>query len=313
MSEERLFPHREHSTDGLIAALAIRQGGHLTTAQLERLGVSRGAASRRGGLVRVYQGVYAVGRLPTTHTDRCHGALLACGERSAIAHSSAGAYWGILKHWSYPLHVAVPVQRRPRRGIRIHFLPNLLRSDVWTTPEGFRITSPARTLLDLAPTLNDKKLTWTVSNLWLRRLATPDDLRSVTRRNPRHPGAKRLNKAIGEQQSEPFRSPWEVEWPPFAQKYNLPPYLMNPKLLRTRPDVLFTPDRLIVELDGWGPHSDKQAFETDREQPFAILAELDIPTVRITYDQFHEDPAKQARQLHTILARRPATKRLGSG
>jgi hypothetical protein len=302
-----MSPGGRHSTHNLIAALAAGQGGHVTTAQLEGLGISRAAASKRaeqGALIRVYNGVYAVGRLPATHTDRCHGALLACGKRSAIAHASAGAYWGILKRPSDPLHVAVVVRRRPQPGLQIHFLPKLMRSDVWTTAEGLRITSPARTLLDLTPTLDDKRLAWQSTNLRLRKLATMDDYLSVLRRNPRHPGAKRLAKAVGAEQEAPYRSPYELEWPPFAEKYGLPPYKMNTKLLGTRPDVLFTPDRLIVELDGWGPHSDKEAFEADRENPFAILAELDIPTVRITYDQFHADPAKQARQLHKILARR---------
>jgi hypothetical protein len=290
--------------------LAGRQGGHITTAQLASLGVTPRAAAKRaahGRLIRVYNGVYAVGRLPTTHTDRCHGALLACGERSVIAYSSAGAYWGIVKRWSYPLEVAVAVKRNRRPGLQIHFVPKLMRSDVWTTVDGIRVTTPARTLLDLTPILDDRRLAWQSTNLRLRKLATTDDYRSVLRRNPRHPGAKRLNKAIGEQQAEPFRSPLELEWPAFAKTYELPPYVMNTKLLGIRPDVLFTPDRLIVELDGWLPHSDKQAFESDRENPFEILAELDIPTVRITYEQFHSDPAKQARQLHKILARRPDT------
>jgi hypothetical protein len=180
-----------------------------------------------------------------------------------------------------------------------------MRSDVWTTPEGLRVTTPARTVLDLTPGLSDKRLAWQTTNLRLRKLATIDDYRSVVRRNPRHPGAKRLAKVIGEQLAEPYRSPFEVEWPPFAQKYDLPPYVMNSNLLPGRPDVLFTPARLIVELDGWGPHSDHAAFEADRAQPFEILAELDIPTVRITYGEFHSEPAKQAKQLHQILARRP--------
>jgi len=308
MNEKQNGPDRTISTDDLVAALASHQGGHVTTAQLNELGISPRAAAKRaarGILVRVHYGVYAVGRLPTTHTDRCHGALLACGERSAIAFTSAGAYWGILNDWSYPLEVAVALKRRPQAGIRIHFLPKLMRSDVWTTPEGLRVTTPARTVLDLTPGLSDKRLAWQTTNLRLRKLATIDDYRSVVRRNPRHPGAKRLAKVIGEQLAEPYRSPFEVEWPPFAQKYDLPPYVMNSNLLPGRPDVLFTPARLIVELDGWGPHSDHAAFEADRAQPFEILAELDIPTVRITYGEFHSEPAKQAKQLHQILARRP--------
>ncbi|MBO0769763.1 MAG: type IV toxin-antitoxin system AbiEi family antitoxin domain-containing protein, partial [Solirubrobacterales bacterium] len=64
----------------------------ITRAQLHALGFSDHAIAhrvRRGSLIRVYRGVYAIGHLPTQPLDRAHAALLAVGERSALSHASA--------------------------------------------------------------------------------------------------------------------------------------------------------------------------------------------------------------------------------
>ncbi len=68
--------------------------------------------------------------------------------------------------------------------------------------------------------------------------------------------------------------------------------------------MLFTPDRLIIELDGWGSHGTRRAFEDDRDRDSGILAATGIPTMRITYDGLHKHPKKQVQRINAILARR---------
>jgi very-short-patch-repair endonuclease len=71
-----------------------------------------------------------------------------------------------------------------------------------------------------------------------------------------------------------------------------------------RVDVLFTPDRLVIELDGWGIHGTRLAFEEDRERDSKLLAVAGTPTMRITYDGLHLRPEVQFRRISAILARR---------
>jgi very-short-patch-repair endonuclease len=68
--------------------------------------------------------------------------------------------------------------------------------------------------------------------------------------------------------------------------------------------VLFTPDKLIVELDGWGTHGTRFAYEEDREGDAGILAATGVPTMRITHAAFHGRPAEQARRIGAILNHR---------
>jgi very-short-patch-repair endonuclease len=68
--------------------------------------------------------------------------------------------------------------------------------------------------------------------------------------------------------------------------------------------VLFTPNRLIVELDGWGSHGTRQACEDDRDQDSVNLEATGIPTMRITRAGLRKRPHDQVRRINAILARR---------
>src|SRR5688572_6431224 len=90
-----------------VAALARRQHGVVTRAQLEELGVGRSAVtewSARGRLHRVHRGVYAVGHLSLTRNGRFMAAVLACGEGAALSHLSAAVLWEILEDRGQLIH-----------------------------------------------------------------------------------------------------------------------------------------------------------------------------------------------------------------
>jgi hypothetical protein len=290
-----------------VAALARQQGGHVTRAQLLGLGLgSRAIESRleRGWLIRVHQGVYAVGHLPTNPRDRARGALLAAGPRSALSGGSAAAFWALHRNWPRRLELISPLRRRIP-GLSVRQCRTLLRRDI-RTRDGTRVTSPARTMLDIAPRTADKQLDRFHNELRMRRLITNEQLIDVAERNQFHPGAGRLLVLAGANRGEPKRSAFEVDWVPFASCHGLPAYEMNVHVGGERIDVLFTPDRLIVELDGWDTHGTRRAFEEDRDQDADILASTGIPTMRITHAGLHKRPRKQVNRINAILARRPA-------
>lgn len=306
MAAFRKAPGRGKSElNAAIAALARRQGGNVTRTQLLELGLGRRAIQSRvslGQLIRLHQGVYAVGHLPTTPSDQGHGALLAAGERSALAGRSAAAVWELYRSWSRPLELISPLQRRIP-GLIVRRSGSLLDRDVQIR-DGLRVTSPARTLLDLAPNLDERTLHRFHNELRMRRLITNAQLIDVATRNPSHRGAKRLKKLAGASGGEAKRSPLEIDWTKFAKAHRLPGYEMNVKVASYTVDVLFSPRRLIVELDGWGTHGTRKAYEDDRERDAEILAKTGIPTVRITHDGLHKRPEAQAARLRAALAYR---------
>jgi predicted transcriptional regulator of viral defense system len=77
------------------------------------------------------------------------GAILACGPRAYLSHRSAAALYGIAKARG---RIEVAVTRRGehrRRGVKVHMRPSLPSHDAGTLEE-IPVTSPVRTLLDLA-------------------------------------------------------------------------------------------------------------------------------------------------------------------
>jgi very-short-patch-repair endonuclease len=283
-----------------IAALAARQYGHVTRAQLVELGLGRGAIDGRieaGKLIAVHAGVYAVGHEQTAAVARAAAAVLACGPGAALSHSSAASLWGIGKRWDFPLEVTVPGDRR-RQGIRIHRCTTLTRKDI-RRHLGIRVTSPARTVLEIAPRLTDQALARAVNDARLGRHLRLTDLDELLERTPHHPGARRL-RPFADTRQAPTRSGWEDKLTGFAERFDLPTPRINAHVAGWEVDAVFDDERLIVELDGWETHQDRRSFETDRERDAATLA-AGFATVRVTWDRFHNAPAREAARLQQIL------------
>ena len=288
-----------------LAAVAGKQYGNITRTQLTALGLSHGAIVNRvakGRLFRIFRGVYSVGRRPLTPQEWAAASVLAAGAGAALSHGSAMTLWGFWRHWDRPYEVTIVGDRRTR-GIRVHRSTTLRRRDL-TRQLGIRVTTPARTLLDIAPRLTDKSLKRTVNNalgsLWL----TEDQLAETLARHPTARGATRIAKLIG-LEGTPTRSGWEDDFPAFCEAHGLPAPVMGLPMFGYVFDAVFMAERVIVELDSWPFHSGKIPFEGDRDRDADALARGFV-TVRITEERFDERPGEEAQRLHTILANQRA-------
>lgn len=136
--------------DAALAALAARQGGVVSVAQLHALGFDRNAIAYRvriGRLHRVHRGVYAVGHRTLTPRGHLMAAVLACRPGAVASHRSAAAHYG-LRPTSRARHdVRAPTHRRPR-AIDVH-RSRLVAIGV-AEHDGVPITTIARTFVDLA-------------------------------------------------------------------------------------------------------------------------------------------------------------------
>ena len=101
-------------------------------------------------------------------------AVLACGPGAALSHGSAGALWRILPRWHTPTEVTAPTQH-PLQGIHVH---RSKQADA-TTHYGIRVTTPARTLVDLADVLTPNQLTRAVNEAQVQRLVTAAELTTL--------------------------------------------------------------------------------------------------------------------------------------
>jgi len=288
------------SVERAIAALSEASGGHVTREQLRGLGLSANQIEhrlRRGSLIAVFRGIYAVGHLPTTWHDRALGALLACGPEALLGHSAASYIWAILTKAPKVLELTLPTDRRPR-GLRIHVCRTLTPADS-AVRDGLPVTSPALTLLQMAPRLEPKRLKRAVNDLRIQHLLTLEELADIVSRFPRHAGARRL-RPLTEQDPGPTRSQLEDAFVNLIARYGLPQPKLNVKVAGYEVDAYFEDEGLIVELDGYTFHRTKDSFESDRARDARILA-TGIPTMRITYDRLTKRPQIEARLLKQAL------------
>jgi hypothetical protein len=293
------------SRQAAILELARRQAGNVTRGQLLGAGLTTGGIDRRlrnGSLLTRHHGVYA---LPPARQDPqalIHAAVLAGGPHAAASHTSAAWLWDFVPHLQLPPEITLSKGDRRPRHILTHRCPSLQRRDI-TQQRAIPTTTPARTLLDLAPTLPPKQLTRTVNDALRNHRVRQGALHDILTRNTRHPATKLLTPFLDLPGGNPTNSGLEDDFLPFLAKYGLPTPLINHPLNGDVVDAYFPDHSLIVELDGWDFHKDRQAFETDRERDAHHLAH-GTPTVRITKDRLEHTPDREAAWLKAILSQR---------
>lgn len=63
-----------------------------------------------------------------------------------------------------------------------------------------------------------------------------------------------------------------------------------------RPDLVFDDVKLVVEIDGFAYHGDRDAFERDRQRQ-NLLTAAGWTILRFTWRQVHNDPAAVIAQI----------------
>ena len=108
-------------------------------------------------------------------------AVLAGGPAAYLSHRSAAALWRMRREFRGPVDVSLlaDVFRHPE-GIRAHRRPNLPPEDV-TAHRGIPVTTPTRTLIDLATALTPNQLEAAVNEADVLGLIDPETLRAESR------------------------------------------------------------------------------------------------------------------------------------
>lgn len=295
--------------DPVVADLARRQHGVVGRAQLDEIGLGRGAIDLRVARRRLhvlYRGVYAVGHLVLTDEGRWMAAVLAGGRRAVLSHRSAAALWGI-RPSGLNAEVTTARMRRSRPGLRFH--RSELPDDEVTVHGGIPATTVPRTLFDLAGVIPRRQLERAVNEAEVRRLWDALSLADLLRRHPRRPGAAAIRAVIAAPGGTMMRSELEGLFLELVEAEELPRPAVNlPLQLSGRwieADCAWRDQRLIVELDGHATHHTREAYESDRARD-RVLTAAGWRVIRITWRQLHADRKALAKDLRAALARGPA-------
>jgi len=173
--------------------LAGRQHGVVTRSQLLDAGWSSSRVARERGAGRlhdVHAGVYAVGHRPATNESRWMAAVLAC-HGSVLSHRSAAQLHGLPVSDNGLAHVTGPT-KHARQRVDCH-QARLAPQDRMIR-RGIPVTSIARTLADLAHSLDDATYHRAVKEAQFKGLFDEAKVQDALARRP----ARRLKDYVGD-------------------------------------------------------------------------------------------------------------------
>jgi very-short-patch-repair endonuclease len=246
-----------------IARLAGDQHGVVSRAQLLERGLTDGAVARwvrAGRLHRLHQGVYAVGHRVLTVEGRWMAAVLATG--GVLSHANAAAAWDLRPTASPLIHVTVPTDtgRARRKDLRVH--RSITLAGATTTHKGIPITTPARTIIDLARTMTGRPLEHLVDLADQRGLI---DFRDLKAANPAS-----LKAVLALYSPAATRSEMEEAFLRLCDDHDIQRPETNSRVEGIEVDFVWRHRRLIVEVDGYRYHRSPTVFETDREKDVTL-------------------------------------------
>ncbi|TVP42841.1 MAG: DUF559 domain-containing protein [Gemmatimonadales bacterium] len=286
--------------------LAHRQRGVVTRDQVLAVGWSPWALNRRvqAGLLReLFPRVYMVGAGEPPGA-REQAALLVAGEGALLSHQTAAAQWGFLPPASgEPIHVMLVGTERGRvTGLRTHRVRRL-QPEERSERAGFPLTSPARTMLDVAAVVGGRKLERLLSGAERSGLVPAKTWPGLLVRYRGRPGVAALRAAMEIPKGPAFtRSAAEDAFLDLVRRAALPRPESNVALESREIDFLWREECVAVEVDGYEYHRTRRDFDRDRAKDAWLIAR-GFRIVRLSWHQIVEEPLATAVLLGQVLAR----------
>jgi hypothetical protein len=299
-----------------------RIAGIVTTGELLAAGLSDRRIRtlvRCGDLYQVGHGVYADGAkardMLKLRDGRqlldLAGAVAAVWPQAIVSHQSA-AYLHSIDLLARPDHAAsltYPPRRggTVRAGVRLHAAT--VPATQITSVVGLSVTTPARTVVDLARTLEFRAGVVTADSALHRKLTTKPELQAVLATCPRWRGARRAAEII-ELADARAESPLESIARVAFSDCGLPPPELQVWLGGTaepigRVDFYWRKYRTIAEVDGAlkydgadGPARARQQLRRDM-----LLREDGFEVIHFTWDQINDTPQRVAASIRAAFQR----------
>lgn len=276
------------STQSSLWSLVRRQHGVIARRQLVEFGFSREAIRHRvakGRLRPIWPDVYAVGRPDLTQEGVWMAATLTCGEGAVLSHQSAAELWGIRRRRPGPVHVSVPSPRDPRRrAVKVH----RRRAVTGTQRDGIPVTTPAQSVIDIAPDLTERQLERVIDEADKLDLLSPKALREAAA-PAAGKGAAIVRGLLDKRAFLLTDSDLERRFLKISRTAGLEDPETQVTVNGHRVDFFFRAKNLVVEADGGRYHRTPTQQRRDRIRDHAhALAET--KSVRFTHGQIAHEP-----------------------
>jgi very-short-patch-repair endonuclease len=282
-------------TDERIDAIAATQRTVVGRAQLAAAGIAPRAIDRRlqNGRLRLrHRGVYLAGPQVEVELAEETAAVLAAGDGAVLSHHSAATLWQLRPGTARPVHVTIRYGRQGPRldGVIVHRSRILTPADVMIH-RGLPVTTPARTVLDVAARLDDRGTELVAAEAFAGHRCDANDLRRQLARSGAHPGCARLARVLGKDGSLALTDSDEEEiMYGLIVDAGLPVPQTRAWMLDYLLDFHWPDLRLGCEVDAYGTHGSPAKFESDRRRDARLLTEAGITIVRVTRLQIRQAP-----------------------
>lgn len=301
----------EQRPDARVAGLAACQHGVIEHGQAVAAGVSGTGVTRRvaaGRWVRVLPRVYRIGGAPAAARQWMMAATLWAGDGALLSHRSAGELWQLDGVGAGRFDVSST--RRLRSGIVRAPLIGGLEPVDRAVVDGIPVTSPTRTLVDLAGVLSDGRLELALEDALRRRLTSSARLArrldELGRRGRPGVGGLHALVAVRGSAAAPSESALEVRVRRFLGQWSIPDPIAQFEVrhagrLVARLDFAYPGSKVAIEVEGYRWHSGRQAFERDLARR-SRLAALGWRVVHVTSRRLLDEPEHIAAEVRAALA-----------
>jgi hypothetical protein len=254
-------------------------------------------------LVVVRRGVYALGHAELRVQGHTLAALLAVGDDAVLSHRSAARQWG-LRPWSGTfVEISVPSRRgiRTKPDLRIHNATDLHDWEI-TEDDGLPLTTPSRTLLDLAAVVRAHQLRRAVERAEQLERYDHTAMLRVLAAHPRRPGSPALKALLADLGAHGgmTRSDLEALFLQLCLDHGLPRPQVNRYDNGRELDFRWPRQRLVVETNGFRFHRSRAAFESDHRRRLELEA-AGWRVISLTWRQVTDHPEDIADHLRRVL------------
>jgi Protein of unknown function (DUF559) len=294
--------------DTALAEIAHSQLGLVTIADIENVGISQSAWSRRvtkALWIPVFPRVYRSAHIQTSPHQRALAALLCAGPKAVLSHQTAAWIHGLDGFVSSnDIHITMPNRRRPTAptGLVVHVSKRLEPKDrVMVRP--LMVTSPARTIIDLAAFAPEYHLENAVDSAVRDRKTSIDTIAS-RHGTCRGRGSVKLDSVIGELPAGGVHNRLERDYLKLSRLAGLPDpesqaVIRNGGEFVARLDFYYAELRLAIEVSGHRTHSTRNDRAADAKRHRRLSAQ-GIHWIEFTSDEVFKHPHAVVRELKTL-------------
>lgn len=258
-----------------------------------------------GAWVRILPSVYRVVGAPVTWRQHLEALLLWAGKGAVLSHRTAAALHGFTSFEEGPLELTCSSRVRAPEGVRLHpvrAVPACDRTEV----DDLRVTSAARTLVDLAATHDGYIMRALFDQALREKKTTLEKLATAAKRSKNRPGVIDFRELLLEFNGDdgPTESALERLCLEVIETTGLPKPRLQWALVagrkRRRLDLFFETHGVVVEADGYASHSGIDAFEDDRERNNSLTL-MNLRVLHWTWRALHDRPEDLVAQLFAAL------------